>query len=159
MYKNILVAIDDSETSRCALAEAKHIAKTSQAKLYIAHVVDEVLLNMHGHAMLDMGSADSAVSNLRRAGQAVLDNALKDAAGIDTEAILLESQKRRVSETIAEKARELSVDLIIIGRHGQAPTPRPMRCSASCRPSPLKSWASTRSSPCPPIPVAACAAR
>ena len=119
MYKNILVAIDDSETSRCALAEAKHIAKTSQAKLYIAHVVDEVLLNMPGHAMLDMGSADSAVSNLRRAGQAVLDNALKDAAGIDTEAILLESQKRRVSETIAEKARELSVDLIIIGRHGQ----------------------------------------
>ena len=119
MYKNILVAIDDSETSRCALAEAKHIAKTSQAKLYIALVVDEVLLNMHGHAMLDMGSADSAVSNLRRAGQAVLDNALKDAAGIDTEAILLESQKRRVSETIAEKARELSVDLIIIGRHGQ----------------------------------------
>ena len=82
MYKNILVAIDDSETSRCALAEAKHIAKTSQAKLYIAHVVDEVLLNMHGHAMLDMGSADSAVSNLRRAGQALLDNALKDAAGI-----------------------------------------------------------------------------
>ena len=119
MYKNILVAIDDSETSRCALAEAKHIAKTSQAKLYIAHVVDEVLLNMHGHAMLDMGSADSAVSNLRRAGQALLDKALKDAAGIDTEAILLESQKRRVSETIAEKARELSVDLIIIGRHGQ----------------------------------------
>ena len=119
MYKNILVAIDDSETSRCALAEAKHIAKTSQAKLYIAHVVDEVLLNMHGHAMLDMGSADSAVSNLRRAGQALLDNALKDAAGIDTEAILLESQKRRVSETIAENARELSVDLIIIGRHGQ----------------------------------------
>ena len=119
MYKNILVAIDDSETSRCALAEAKHIAKTSQAKLYIAHVVDEVLLNMHGHAMLDMGSADSAVSNLRRAGQALLDKALKDAAGIDTEAILLETQKRRVSETIAEKARELSIDLIIIGRHGQ----------------------------------------
>ena len=119
MYKNILVAIDDSETSRCALAEAKHIAKTSQAKLYIAHVVDEVLLNMHGHAMLDMGSADSAVSNLRRAVQALLDNALKDAAGIDTEAILLETQKRRVSETVAEKARELSIDLIIIGRHGQ----------------------------------------
>jgi nucleotide-binding universal stress UspA family protein len=34
MYKNILVAIDDSETSRCALAEAKHIAKTSQPALH-----------------------------------------------------------------------------------------------------------------------------
>ena len=46
MYKNILVAIDDSETSRCALVEAMQIAKTNQAKLYITHVVDEVLLNM-----------------------------------------------------------------------------------------------------------------
>ncbi|HLO62090.1 MAG TPA: universal stress protein [Azonexus sp.] len=119
MYQNILVAIDDSETSRCALAEAKHIARTSRAKLYIVHVVDEVLLSMHGHAMLDMGSADAAVANLRRAGQALLDDAVKDAGGLEVEAVLLEAQKRRVSETIADKAKELAVDLIVIGRHGQ----------------------------------------
>ena len=119
MYQKIMVAIDDSETSRCALAEAKHIAKTSQAKLYIVHVVDEVLLSMHGHAMLDMGGAESAVANLRRAGQALLDDALKDTGGMQVEAVLLEAQKRRVSETIADKAKELAVDLIVIGRHGQ----------------------------------------
>lgn len=119
MYQNIMVAIDDSETSRCALAEAKHIAKTSQAKLYIVHVVDEVLLSMHGHAMLDMGGADAAVANLRRAGQALLDDALKDTGAMEVEAVLLEAQKRRVSETIADKAKELAVDLIVIGRHGQ----------------------------------------
>lgn len=119
MYQNIMVAIDDSETSRCALVEAKHIARTSQAKLYIVHVVDEVLLNMHGHAMLDMGGADSAIANLRRAGQALLDDALKDTGGMEAEAVLLEAQKRRVSETIADKAKELAVDLIVIGRHGQ----------------------------------------
>ena len=38
MYKKILVAIDDSETSRSALKEALHIARTSNAKLYITHV-------------------------------------------------------------------------------------------------------------------------
>lgn len=119
MYKNILVAIDDSETSHSALTEAKHIAKTSQAKLHIVHVVDEVLLNMHGHAMLDMGGADAAVATLRQAGQELLDNALKDAGGIEAEGILLEAKKRRVSETIAEKAKELAVDLIVIGRHGK----------------------------------------
>ncbi len=119
MYKNILVAIDDSETSRCALAEAKHIAKTSQAKLYIAHVVDEVLLNMHGHAMVDMGNADSAVASLRRAGETLLASAMQDVAGIDAEPVLIEAQKRRVSETLAEKAKELNVDLIVIGRHSQ----------------------------------------
>lgn len=119
MYKNILVAIDDSETSRSALAEAMHIAKTSQAKLYITHVVDEVLLNMHGHAMLAMGDANMAAANLRHAGQELLDSALKDAAGIEAETVLIEALKRRVSETIAEKAKELGVDLIVIGRHGQ----------------------------------------
>jgi len=119
MYKNILVAIDDSETSRSALAEAKHIAKASQAKLYIVHVVDEVLLNMHGHAMLDMGGADSAVANLRRAGETLLANAMQDVAGINAEPVLVEAQKRRVSETLAEKAKELNVDLIVIGRHSQ----------------------------------------
>ena len=119
MYKNILVAIDDSETSRSALTEAVHIARTSQAKLHIVHVVDEILLNMHGHAMLDMGGANTAVSNLRQAGQQLLDDALKNAADIDADTILLEALKRRVSETIAEKARELHVDLIVIGRHGQ----------------------------------------
>ena len=51
MYKNILVAIDDSETSRCALKEALHIARTSNAKLYITHVADETLLSMHSRTV------------------------------------------------------------------------------------------------------------
>ncbi len=119
MYKNIMVAIDDSETSRCALAEAKHIAKTSQAKLYVVHVVDEVLLSMHGHGMIDMGGAESAISNLRRAGQSLLDAAMKDIGDINAEALLLEAQKRRISETLADKGKELHIDLIVIGRHGQ----------------------------------------
>ena len=119
MYKNILVAIDDSETSRCALAEAKHIAKASQAKLYIVHVVDEVLLTIHGHAMLDMGSSDSAICKLRHAGQTLLENAMKDTGEIKAEALLLETQKRRISETLAEKGNELNIDLIVVGRHGQ----------------------------------------
>lgn len=119
MYKNILVAIDDSETSVSALNEALHIARTSKAKLYITHVVDEVLLNMHGHAKLDMGSSESAVSALCTAGQKLIDNAVKSATGIEVEGLLLEAFKRRVSETIADKAKELGVDLIIIGRHGK----------------------------------------
>jgi nucleotide-binding universal stress UspA family protein len=119
MYKNILVAIDDSETSRCALKEALHIAKTSDAKLYITHVVDEVLLNMHGHAMLDMGNAAKAASNLVLAGQKLVDEAMQSAAGINAEALIIEARNRRVSETIADKARELGADLIVIGRHGQ----------------------------------------
>ncbi|AXS80022.1 universal stress protein [Dechloromonas sp. HYN0024] len=119
MYKKILVAIDDSETSRSALKEALHIAKASNAKLYITHVADETMLNIHGHAMSGAVNLDGAVANLIKAGQQLLDNAMQAAAGINAEPLMLEASSRRISETIAEKAKELGVELIIIGRHGQ----------------------------------------
>ena len=51
MYRNIIVAVDDSETSRCALTEAVNIARATNARLHIAHVADEVLLGMHHRAV------------------------------------------------------------------------------------------------------------
>ena len=119
MYKKILVAIDDSETSRSALKEALHIARTSNAKLYITHVADETMLNIHCHVMSGAVNLDSAVANLLQAGQKLLDGAMASATGVNAEALMLEASSRRISETISEKAKELGVDLIIIGRHGQ----------------------------------------
>lgn len=119
MYKKILVAIDDSETSRSALAEALHIARTSNAKLYICHVVDETLMNMHGRTFTSSLNVDNAITALAGAGQQLLDEVMKSAVNVEAEAVLLEARNRRVSEVIDEKARELGVDLIIVGRHGR----------------------------------------
>lgn len=119
MYKKILVAIDDSETSRSALREALHIARTSKAKLFITHVADETMLNMHHHVLTHMANVDAAIENLSKAGIKLLDEAMNSADGVEAEVLLLEARNRRVSETIADKARELGVELIIIGRHGQ----------------------------------------
>jgi nucleotide-binding universal stress UspA family protein len=119
MYKNILVAIDDSETSRSALKEALHIAKASNAKLYITHVVDETLLRMHGRTVSTSTDFDNAIAALSDAGRQLLDEAMKSATDVHAEPLLLEALDRRVSETIADKARELSIDLIVIGRHGR----------------------------------------
>lgn len=119
MYKKILVAIDDSATSRSALAEALHIAKCSNAKLYITHVADETMLNIHGHALSSVINLEGAVASITQAGQKLLDTAMQQATGIDAEPLMLEALNRRISETISDKAKELGVDLIIIGRHGQ----------------------------------------
>lgn len=119
MYKNILVAIDDSDTSRCALNEALHIARSSKAKLYICHVADETLMAMHGRTFTTSLNIDNALQAIANAGRKLLDDALVQAADIDAETVLLEARNRRVSETIADKAGELGVDLIIIGRHGR----------------------------------------
>jgi nucleotide-binding universal stress UspA family protein len=56
---------------------------------------------------------------LAQAGQKLLVDAMMLADGIDAEALLLQANNRRVSETVVEKSKELNVDLIIIGRHGR----------------------------------------
>lgn len=119
MYKKILVAIDDSETSRCALAEALHLARSSQAKLYIAHVADETLMGMHNRTFSTTLNLDNAMAAIVEAGRKLLEDAQQEADGIDAETVLLEARQRRVSETLADKAKELGVDLIVIGRHGK----------------------------------------
>jgi len=119
MYKKIMVAIDDSETSRCALAEALHLARISDARLYITHVADETLMGMHGRTFTTSLNIDHAIKAIAEAGQKLLDEAIADAEGITAETLLLEARNRRVSEVLADKAGELGVDLIVIGRHGQ----------------------------------------
>lgn len=119
MYKNILVAIDDSETSRSALAEALHIAKSSNAKLYITHVADETLMNMHGRTFTTTLNIDNAIAKLADAGRQLLAEAMQSAVGANAEPVLLEACDRRVSEVIADKAKALNADLIVVGRHGR----------------------------------------
>ena len=119
MYKNILIAIDDSETSRCALDEAINIAKATNAKLHIVHVADEVLLGMHQRTVSTKLNLDHAMAAIRSAGVTILEDARAAASGIEAETILLETMKRRVSEMLIDKSRELGCDLIVIGRHGQ----------------------------------------
>lgn len=120
MYKKILVAIDDSETSRSALTEAMHIARTSEAKLYITHVADETLLNMQGRTLSSTSpDVERAIDNITHAGASLIAEAQQLAEGIETEALLLEARNRRVAEVINEKAQELGIDLIVVGRHGK----------------------------------------
>ena len=77
MYKKIMVAIDDSATSQSALAEALHIARTSNAKIYIAHVADETLLNLHGQPLVSIVNMEAAVASLSAAGNELLAEAMK----------------------------------------------------------------------------------
>lgn len=119
MYQKIMVAVDDSDTSRCALAEAINLARASQAKLYIAHVADETLLGMHGRTFSTTLNLDDAIKAIADAGQKLLDDSATSATGIDSQTVLLEARNRRVSEMLVDKAAELGVDLLVVGRHGQ----------------------------------------
>lgn len=47
MYKKIMVAIADSDTSRYAFTEALRMARPHGARLCITHVADETLMGMY----------------------------------------------------------------------------------------------------------------
>jgi nucleotide-binding universal stress UspA family protein len=119
MYKKILVAVDDSETSRCALVEAASIARASNAKLYIVNVADEALLSMHQGTVNATLNLDHAMAAIRSAGEEILAQAKSSLTGVDVETLQLETTRRRVSEILVDKAKELGCELIVIGRHGQ----------------------------------------
>ncbi|MCE1182627.1 MAG: universal stress protein [Rhodocyclales bacterium] len=119
MYKKIMVAIDDSDTSHGALAEALHIARSSQAKLYIVHVADETLLGMQHRTLSTTLNVEQAFQTITQAGSKLLADALAQAQGLEAEVALLEARQQRVSEVLLAKAKELGVDLIVVGRHGQ----------------------------------------
>lgn len=119
MYKKILVAIDDSETSRCALGEAIHIARNYGAKLCILHIVDETLMGLHHRTITTTLNLDHARQALCAAGEALLGAAKEQAGGVEVETRLIEDRDKRISQAIVEAAEAWRADLLVAGTHGR----------------------------------------
>lgn len=119
MYQKIIVAIDDSETSRCALQEAAQLAKAHGAQLCIVHVADETLLGMHNRTFSTTIDLDQAREAIREAGRKLLADVKTKLEGIDAETLLTEADNQRVSEVIVDAAKQWGADLIVLGTHGR----------------------------------------
>lgn len=121
MYKNILVAIDDSATSRRALDEAIALSKLHAARLEIVHAVDESMvetLATHGGALTNVGQFDKA---LIENGKSVLETAVASAraAGVDPAENLLTSHDLHAADQIAKAVTSANADLLVVGSHGR----------------------------------------
>ncbi len=119
MYKKVMIAIDDSETSRCALAEAIHITKTYGAALCIVHVADETLMGMHHRTYSTTLNLDHARQAIVDAGRKLIEEACQQAAGLAVEHRLLEASTKRISEVVVDAANDWQADLIVVGTHGR----------------------------------------
>jgi nucleotide-binding universal stress UspA family protein len=121
MYQNILVAIDDSETSAKALREAISIASACGIALHIAHAVDESLFPTHyrgGALLVDPAAAQRALED---EGRGVLDRAagIARAAGVEAHTHLISSETRRTADQILQAVADAGADLVIVGSHGR----------------------------------------
>lgn len=114
MYKQILIALDGSETSRFALGEALKLAKEQGAKVVVLHVY-EPIVTASTYGVVDLTQA------MRSEGEKIAADALEVArkAGVEARSQVLDAEGRRVASVIVEEANAAGADLIVVGTHGR----------------------------------------
>lgn len=118
MYQRILVPVDGSATSGRALAEAIKFAQQHNARVEVAHVLEDIGYLDEENYLNYAGLVDS----LKRSGEKMLAEAqmkLKQ-AGVPVETKLLEAKGERVAHVIIAEAKNAQADLIIVGTHGRS---------------------------------------
>ncbi|MDI1272869.1 universal stress protein [Polaromonas sp.] len=118
-YHQILVPFDGSPTSEKALDEAIRLAGLTGARLRLIHVVDE-LSYVNGFETA-MNYANEIVPLMQAAGEKLLALGRQKAVdkGVETDSVLIVGGPGRVCEHVAEQARSVKADLIVVGSHGR----------------------------------------
>jgi nucleotide-binding universal stress UspA family protein len=121
MYQRIFVAIDNSSTAQKALDEAIQLAAKLGAGLCIGTALDEAPVTQHGMGLGSYIDVDKIKQEMRDNGNALLEAATTKAKaiGVDAYCILIESDKKRLSEMIIDAAGQWNADLIVMGTHGR----------------------------------------
>ena len=118
MYKNILVPLDGSDTSRRGLTEAIGLAKELKARLRLLHVSSDFPIMLEMANTIDF---EKYRSGLHQFGRNLLEETKAEAerAGLVVSTELRDLKDGRVADTIVDEARAAGCDLIIIGTHGR----------------------------------------
>lgn len=119
MYKNIMLAIDGSEVSNCAIEEIIKLSKDQDINLRIIHVVDESIYS----SGFDLDYA-SLLKLAIEEGQDILDKATKKIEAqstivVEKQLLELKQLRGRVSEIIVKEAKKWPAELLVVGTHGR----------------------------------------
>jgi nucleotide-binding universal stress UspA family protein len=120
MYSKILVAVDESDTSRHALKQAIELARKLSATLRMVHVLDMSWLPIGPEVAIDT----AALSEARRSvGEKIIaaSREVARAAGFAAEDGLIETETpiQQFAEAIAKEASRWGADLVVLGTHGR----------------------------------------
>ena len=116
MFRRLLLAIDSSPHSRCALDEAIDLARTNNARLTVMTVVpDTPSWSVFG--VMSVPVEPALQWEIERAYQAVLDAAVAAVpADISVRTIL---RRGVAGPVIAQEAADGDYDLVVLGRRGR----------------------------------------
>ena len=118
-YHQILVPVDGSPTSEKALGEAIRLAQLTGARLRLVHVVDE-LSYVNGFEPA-MNYLNEIIPLMRVAGEKLLAHERQKALdkGVEADSVLVVEDPGRICDHVAEQARRIKADLIVVGSHGR----------------------------------------
>ena len=113
--ENILVPVDFSEHSVNALAIAKEIAKSYQAKIHLLHIIEETI--HPAYSLSGKSSIFDIVPNIKEDCEKRLNKMISKTIGdeIKTEINIVSGQS---ANEIINFAKEKKMDLIVIATHG-----------------------------------------
>lgn len=117
MYQKILVPVDGSTTSECALQEAIRLAQQQRAQLELVHVFEDVLYWVD-ESYINYAELQETI---RASGEKILTQAqaLVQQAGLTAETKLLEAKSQRIANILVAEAERWQAELIVIGTHGR----------------------------------------
>jgi nucleotide-binding universal stress UspA family protein len=118
MFRNILVAVDGSDHSERALAEATDLARLADGSLTIATVIpDPSTLALSGGGFAYTADYGSLEADLEREYRELLDGEkAKVPEGVEVEGVLLEGRPARA---IVEQVKAGGHDLVVMGSRGR----------------------------------------
>ena len=117
-FKNILVAVDESQQAAAALDIAIELARAVGASLTIVHAIDPALVAAASADTMAANTVEIELDELQNAGRELLEKAVArgKAAGLETMSMLRDGAP---AATILDTARRSNCDLIVIGTHGR----------------------------------------
>lgn len=123
MYNRVLVPIDGSETSMCALREAIRIGQCQQqaTQIRLLYVIDTI--SYVPPAETQPSYVKDIYTQARKYGQELLDQAKREieSAGLHVETRLVELKRAsdRIPQVIADEAKAMPAELLVMGTHGR----------------------------------------
>ena len=119
MYQRILVPVDGSSTSSHGLGEAIRLARLTQGRLRLIHVIDELSFALAMDAY--SGQRGDWLHELRAAGTRLLEEGVARAAseGVEADSVLRDTFRSAVPDRVTQEAASWPADLIVLGTHGR----------------------------------------
>ena len=117
-FTRILVPTDFGAASEAALECAKELARRFEGRLYLLHVVEDPMAQGVWTPEVYVGASAELRETLLRDAKQRADQALTAAEREELEATI-EIRVGAAADTIGECAREMGIELIVMGTHGR----------------------------------------